>query len=84
MQRTNIYLEPRQTEALDRIAATEGVSRAEVIRRLIDRALTGTDDLRTDLDAIEAAFGIAPDLVTPDRGPDAREAHLDEAWRTAS
>ena len=37
MQRTNIYLDERQVEALDRLAQTEGVSRAEVIRRLLDR-----------------------------------------------
>jgi metal-responsive CopG/Arc/MetJ family transcriptional regulator len=34
MTRTKIYLEDRQTAMLDRIAAEEGVSRAEVIRRL--------------------------------------------------
>ena len=38
-QDRNIYLAERQTEALDRIAADEGISRAEVIRRLLDRAL---------------------------------------------
>ena len=84
MQRTNIYLEARQTEALDRLAAAEGVSRAEMIRRLIDHALIGTDDLHSDLAAIEAAFGVAPDLEIPDRAPGSREEHLDGVWRAAS
>lgn len=46
MERTSIYLERRQTTMLDRLAAGEGVSRAEVIRRLLDRALGGEDDSR--------------------------------------
>ena len=44
MQRTNIYLEDRQTAVLDRLAAEEGISRAELIRRILDRALQGSDD----------------------------------------
>ena len=31
MQRTNIYLEERQTELLDQLAIDQGVSRAEVV-----------------------------------------------------
>lgn len=77
MQRTNIYLEERQTEALDRLAAAEGVSRAEIIRRLIDRALHGTDELSADVAAFSASFGILPDADAPSREPGARERHLD-------
>jgi Ribbon-helix-helix protein, copG family len=39
MKRTNIYLAEGQAAALDRVAAAEGVSRAELIRELIDRAI---------------------------------------------
>ena len=46
MKRTNIYLDEEQTESLDRLAEQEGVSRAELIRRLIDGALTGSDASR--------------------------------------
>ena len=78
MHRTNIYLEQRQTEALDRLAAAEGSSRAEVIRRLLDRALIGSDDLAEDLMAFDASFGAAPDIDVPERGPGARESWLSE------
>jgi hypothetical protein len=80
MQRTNIYLEPRQTEALDRLAHAEGVSRAELIRRLLDRALVGSHDLERDLAAIDAAFGALTDAASPGRGPDERSRHLDTVW----
>src|SRR5947208_3356242 len=36
IQRTNIYLDERQCELLDRLASEEGVSRAELIWRLLD------------------------------------------------
>lgn len=84
MQRTNIYLERRQTEALDRLAAADGVSRAEIIRRLLDRALVGSDDLADDLAAIEASFATVPDLVAADRAPSDRERRLDDAWRSVT
>lgn len=85
MQRTNIYLEERQTEALDRIAAHEGISRAEVIRRLLDRALAGDDaDARSDLAAIDASFGIladsGPDELEADRDDGERGRHLSRIW----
>ena len=52
MKRTNIYLAEGQAEALDRVAEAEGVSRAELIRVLIDRAIGGQpgSDLAADLD----------------------------------
>lgn len=84
MDRTNIYLEARQTAALDRIAADEGVSRAEVIRRLLDRALSGTDNsLETDLAAIDGSFGAVLDADVADRGPGEREVHLAHMWQQA-
>jgi hypothetical protein len=84
MQRTNIYLDDEQLRALDQLAAQEGASRAEVIRRLIDRSLVGIgDDLATDLAAIEDSFGALADEADVEFGrrPDDRAAHLDDVWR---
>ncbi len=80
MQRTNIYLEERQTEQLDRLAAAEGVSRAELIRRLIDRELDGADHLHADLMAIDESFGVLANADAPVRGIDDRQRHLDDLW----
>lgn len=78
MQRTNIYLDEAQTAALDELAADQGVSRAEVIRRLLDEGLAGrTRDLTVDLAWIEASFGVA-DVDAADRSPGAREEHLEQ------
>lgn len=85
MQRTNIYLEARQTELLDGIAAQEGVSRAEVIRRIIDRALAGSDDdLTADLAAIDQSFGILEEADIPVRDSGDRERHLAQMWKSGS
>jgi hypothetical protein len=84
MERTNIYLERRQTETLDRLARDEGVSRAEIIRRLLDRALGGVDDdLAADLAAIDGSFGALQDADVPARGPGDREDHLARTWHEA-
>ena len=57
MKRTNIYLEVEQAERLAQLASEEGLSRAELIRRLIDRHLNdGDEDLESDLAAIEGSF----------------------------
>ena len=79
MQRTNIYLEDRQTAALDRLAAEEGISRAELIRRILDRALGGGDDDRAaDLARLDHAFGAVVEVDLPERGPGRRERMLEE------
>jgi hypothetical protein len=84
MERTNIYLERRQTELLDRLAKDEGVSRAEIIRRLLDRALGGADDdLAADLAAIDDSFGVLQDADVSARDPGEREEHLARVWRDA-
>ncbi|WP_026875764.1 CopG family transcriptional regulator [Jiangella gansuensis] len=81
MNRTNIYLTEQQTEALDRLAAQEGTSRAKVIRRLLDRALAGDDDdLATDLAAIDSSFGAYRDVDVISRGSSGREEHLAGLW----
>jgi metal-responsive CopG/Arc/MetJ family transcriptional regulator len=82
MQRTNIYLDDAQIEALDRLATARGVSRAEVVRRLIDRALHGDErDAASDLAGIEASFGGVTEEIVLERGSDARSRHLDEMRR---
>lgn len=85
MKRTNIYLEEEQAAALDRLAAQEGVSRAELIRRLLDRVLTSTDEnLASDLHAIENSFGALRSIDVTTRAPGEREAHLARNWRRSS
>ena len=85
MKRTNIYLDAGQTAALDRMAKEEGVSRAELIRRLLDRQLASHDDnLSTDIAAIDESFGALQDVDIPARGQGDREAHLAHMWQIAS
>lgn len=82
MKRTNIYLDEEQTASLDRLAGQQGISRAELIRRLLDRTLNNADDdLASDLKAIDDSFGVLRDVESPDRGPGDREGHLDRMWR---
>lgn len=81
MRRTNLYLDDRQTAALDAMARAQRVSRAEVVRRLIDAALDGAGSkLDNDLAAIDAAFGIDPDFPMPDRSGGERQKYLDRIW----
>ena len=63
MKRTNIYLGEDQSAALDAVARAQGRSRAEVIRELIDRELSGSGsaDLDADLIAINGSFGVLSD-----------------------
>lgn len=83
MRRTNLYLDERQTNALDQLARAQGVSRAEVVRRLINRSLAAEpDELGNDLDAIESSFGVLADAAAPRRGPDERAAHLGRVRRS--
>jgi hypothetical protein len=85
IKRTNIYLDEQQTAVLDRLAAQEGVSRAEVIRRLLDRVLASSDEsLASDLHAIERSFGALRDVDMPERGPGGREEHLARIWGRSS
>lgn len=78
MRRTNLYLDDRQTAALDAMARAQGVSRAEVVRRLIDDVLDDRGSrLDSDLDAIDAAFGIDPDFPMPDRSEGERQRLVD-------
>ena len=84
MRRTNIYLDDRQTVALDEVARRRGTTRADVVRRMIDAGLAADiGSLNDDLAAIDGAFGIlgSDDVETVDRDSSAgREGHLDSLW----
>ena len=75
MKRTNIYLAEGQAAALDRVAQAEGVSRAELIRELIDRAIGGRP--QADLAAISASFGVLAGQESFHRARDQRMDYLD-------
>jgi metal-responsive CopG/Arc/MetJ family transcriptional regulator len=81
MNRTNIYLEEEQARSLDEAARAQGISRAALIRRLINRGLDQRDsDLESDLAAIEASFNVlAGDEDFLERGADERSTHLEKA-----
>jgi Ribbon-helix-helix protein, copG family len=79
MKRTNIYLAESQAAALDRAAQAAGVSRAELIRQLIDRGIGGHPgaDLAADLAAIDGSFGILAGGDAFTRRRDERMDYLD-------
>ena len=83
MNRTNIYLDEEQVRSLDEVAQAQGISRAALIRRLIDRGLDQSDgDLESDLAAIEASFDVlSGDEEFLARGADERSQHLDKVRR---
>ncbi len=82
MRRTNIYLDEEQTVVLDAVARAQGISRAELVRRLVDRGVSATPvDLQADLAAIGDSFGVLADDEPGERGPDARAAHLERIGR---
>jgi hypothetical protein len=80
MNRTDIYLEEEKARSLDEAARAQGISRAALIRRLINRGLDqGEGDLESDLAAILASFNVlAGDEDFLERGADARSAHLEK------
>ncbi len=63
-RRTQIYLTDEQRRRIDEIAASEGITMAEVIRRAIDDYLSDQPDPRA---ALAATFGAAPDATVPSR-----------------
>ena len=87
MRRTNIYLGEEQSAAVEDAARARGISRAELIRQLIDSGLSGTGsaDLESDLAAIDESFGAiadSGDFVA--RGDDDRARHLDRIAQLAN
>jgi hypothetical protein len=94
MQRTNIYLEEAQTAVLQAASRSQGISRAELVRRLISRGMDEATqgDLDVDLAAINDSFavlaemGVAEEDLTAhrlpsERGPDDRARHLESVGR---
>ena len=79
MKRTNIYLAEGQAAALDRAAEAAGVSRAELIRELIDRSIGGHPgaDVAADLAAIDGSFGVLAGQEEFSRARDERMDYLD-------
>ena len=63
-KRTQIYLTDAQRRRIDEIAASEGITMAEVIRRAIDAYLSDQPDPRA---ALAATFGAAPDATVSSR-----------------
>jgi hypothetical protein len=82
MHRTNIYLDEAQSAALGARARAQGISRAELVRRLVGRGLdeAAHGDLEVDLAAINDAFGTLPS-GGPDEQPPLPERGLDERAR---
>jgi hypothetical protein len=85
MKRTNIYLDEKQAELLDHLAHEQGVSRAEMIRMLLDCSLRSrADDVEVGLAAIDESFGVLADTEWPERRADDREEHLARMWAVGS
>ncbi|MQA13153.1 MAG: ribbon-helix-helix protein, CopG family [Pseudonocardiaceae bacterium] len=83
MRRTNIYLTDEQRAALSARATAEGISTAELVRRLIDHALVaGSEDLADDLAAIDVSFGVLKEVdVDFERSDGQRGEHLERIGR---
>lgn len=62
--RTQVYLTEEQRKHVDEIAAAEGVTMAEVIRRALDTYLAREGDASA---ALAATFGGDPNLIEPNR-----------------
>jgi hypothetical protein len=76
MRRTNIYLTDEQQRHIGAKARVGGVSKAEVVRRLLDSALGIGDGEQAAEAAVEASFGIWADR------PDQEIAEA-LAWRSS-
>ncbi len=61
MQRTNIYLSDEQQRLLSARARTEGISKAELIRRILDESLGLRTTTTSKLEAVDATAGIWSD-----------------------
>ncbi len=61
MHRTQVYLTEEQRERLARQAADQGVSQADLIRRMLDRELGILRDLDDPVAVVEATAGVMAD-----------------------
>jgi len=79
MHRTQVYLTDEQRRRLARRAADDGISQAEIIRRILDRDLgieSGIDDRLAVVDATAGLLAGHPDWpewLADIRGPGASE-----------
>jgi hypothetical protein len=62
--RTQIYLTTEQRDQIDRVAASEGVTMAEVVRRALDTYLVREVDATASL---AATFGTDSNAAAPSR-----------------
>jgi predicted DNA-binding protein len=62
--RTQIYLTDEQRRRIDELAASQGVTMAEIIRRALDGYL---DDQADPESALIATFAAVPDFSIPSR-----------------
>jgi hypothetical protein len=62
--RTQIYLTTEQRDQIDRVAASEGVTMAEVVRRALDTYLERDVDAKA---ALAATFGADAKATAPSR-----------------
>lgn len=61
MRRTNIYLTDEERRRLIVLAAQEGITMAEVVRRILDKALGLSEDGLTVDEALELSAGLWAD-----------------------
>lgn len=71
--RTQVYLTEMQRLKIDQMAHAEGVAMAEIVRRALDRYLSGDPDATA---ALAATFGACPRMEAPSRD---RELGVDRA-----
>ena len=62
--RTQIYLTSEQRDRIDRVARSQGVTMAEVIRTAVDRYLADSPD---PVAALAATFGADLTVMSPSR-----------------
>lgn len=62
--RTQIYLTDEQRRRIDELAAAEGITMAEIVRRALDGYLDGQPDPEV---ALAATYGAIGDLKVPSR-----------------
>lgn len=67
--RTQVYFSAEQRERIDRVAAAEGITMAELVRRAVDDYLDAEVDAEA---ALAATFGAAPEAIAPSRDEWAR------------
>lgn len=63
--RTQIYLTPEQRQRIDELAASRGVTMAEIVRRALDGYLD--EELPSPEAVLVETFGAARDVTPPSR-----------------